>query len=98
MQKMLTVAVERKDTGDLAQAAVEVRLQVIDEGEHEPSLGVSIRLIEQLPKQGGLPGTGAGYYQLLPACGCKDALNRLIEFTFNSIGLVGTGRHTSIQC
>ena len=89
---MLAVAVERKDARDLAQAAVEVRLEVIDESEHEPSLVISVRLIEQLPKQSSLPGTGPGYNQLLPACGCENALNGLFELTFNSIGFVGSGQ------
>jgi hypothetical protein len=82
MQQLLAIAVEREHASCIAQAAFEVGLQIVDEGQDQAIVGATRAPIQEFPEYGRLSCAGPRDDEPLRTFGSQNALNRLIELAF----------------
>jgi hypothetical protein len=89
---MLTVPMKSEDLCGVAQAAIEIGFEIVDESEYEPPARVSVGLIEKLSKKRCLPCAGTSNNKLLAALRRENAFHSIAEFLLYAI------RHDAILC
>ena len=84
---------ESKHLRRIAEVAIEVGFQIVDECKYKALSRIPGGFIEELAKERRFSGARAGDNELFPAFGCQDTFDCLSEFSFHILRHAAVLRH-----